>query len=197
MSKSTNTKGQQLGYIRVSSFDQNPERQLENLELDKLFIDKASGRSTNRPKLKKLLEYARQGDTIVIHSMDRLARDLKDLRSLVGFFTGKDIKVKFIKENLTFSGEESAMSNLLLSIMGGFAEFERNLIRERQLEGIALAKKKGLYKGGKRKLSNDQVIELQKRSQNGEHKAKLARAFGIRRETVYQYLKLQLSTQAT
>lgn len=197
MSKSTNTKGQQLGYIRVSSFDQNPGRQLEDLELDKLFIDKASGRSTDRPKLKELLEYARQGDTIVVHSMDRLARDLKDLRNLVEHFTTKNIKVKFIKENLTFSGDDSAMSNLLLSIMGGFAEFERNLIRERQLEGIALAKKKGLYKGGKRKLSNDQVIELQQRSQNGEHKAKLARAFGIRRETVYQYLKLELSAQAT
>ena len=126
MAKSTNTKGQQLGYIRVSSFDQNPGRQLENLELDRLFIDKASGRSTDRPKLKELLEYARQGDTIVVHSMDRLARDLKDLRSLVEHFTSKDIKVQFIKENLTFSGDDSAMSNLLLSIMGGFAEFERN-----------------------------------------------------------------------
>ena len=192
MAKSTNTKGQQLGYIRVSSFDQNPGRQLENLELDRLFIDKASGRSTDRPKLKELLEYARQGDTIVVHSMDRLARDLKDLRSLVEHFTSKDIKVQFIKENLTFSGDDSAMSNLLLSIMGGFAEFERNLIKERQLEGIALAKKKGLYKGGKRKLSDEQVIDLQKRSQDGEHKAKLAREFGIRRETVYQYLRLEV-----
>ena len=125
--------------------------------------------------------------------MDRLARDLKDLRSLVEHFTSKDIKVQFLKENLTFSGDDSAMSNLLLSIMGGFAEFERNLIKERQLEGIALAKKKGLYKGGKRKLSDEQVLDLKRRSQSGEHKANLARAFGIRRETVYQYLRLEVS----
>ena len=187
-------KGQKLGYIRVSTFDQNPERQLESINIDKAFVDKASGRSTDRPKLKELISYARQGDTIIVHSMDRLARDLKDLRKLVEHFTSKDIKVQFIKENLTFSGDDSAMSNLLLSIMGGFAEFERNLIKERQLEGIALAKKKGLYKGGKRKLSDEQVIDLQRRSQAGEHKAKLAREFGIRRETVYQYLRMEVRT---
>ncbi|WP_316359468.1 recombinase family protein [Candidatus Neptunichlamydia sp. REUL1] len=187
------SKGQKLGYIRVSTFDQNPERQLESLDIDKKFVDKASGRSIDRPKLKELIAYARQGDTIIAYSMDRLARDLKDLRNLVEHFTSKDIKVQFIKENLTFSGDDSAMSNLLLSIMGGFAEFERNLIKERQLEGIALAKKKGLYKGGKRKLSDEQVLDLQRRSQDGEHKAKLAREFGIRRETVYQYLRLEVS----
>lgn len=192
MSTSKHTTGQKLGYIRVSTFDQNPERQLEAIHIDKRFVDKASGRSTDRPKLKELITYARQGDTIIVHSMDRLARDLKDLRNLVEHFTSKDIKVQFIKENITFSGDDSAMSNLLLSIMGGFAEFERNLIKERQLEGIALAQKKGLYKGGKRKLSDDQVLELQRRSQDGEHKAKLARDFGIRRETVYQYLKLEV-----
>ena len=186
-------KGQKLGYVRVSTFDQNPERQLESTDIDKTFVDKASGRSTDRPKLKELISYARQGDTIIVHSMDRLARDLKDLRKLVEHFTSKDIKVQFLKENLTFSGDDSSMSNLLLSIMGGFTEFERNLIKERQLEGIALAKKKGLYKGGKRKLSDEQVLDLQRRAQDGEHKAKLAREFGIRRETVYQYLRLEVS----
>ncbi|MCB9092731.1 MAG: recombinase family protein [Halobacteriovoraceae bacterium] len=121
--------------------------------------------------------------------MDRLARNLDDLRKLVCQLTGKQVKVQFVKENLIFSGDDSAMSTLLLSIMGAFAEFERSLIRERQLEGIALAKKRGAYKGRKKSLGREEVEILKSRIVSGEKKSSVAKDFGISRETLYQYLK--------
>ncbi|MMZ45390.1 DNA-invertase hin [compost metagenome] len=142
--------GQQIGYVRVSSEDQSVERQLNGLHLDRVFIDKVSGKDTNRPELKLLLSFAREGDTVVIHSMDRLARNLDNLRSLVKELTTKGVQVKFIKEGLTFSGDDSPIAQLLLSVMGAFAEFERSLIKERQREGIELAKKRGAYRGRKK-----------------------------------------------
>ncbi len=124
--------GQRIGYIRVRSFDQNPERQLDHIQVDKQFIDKASGKDTVRPQLDAMLSFAREGDTVVVHSMDRLARNLDDLRRLVQQLTKRGIRIEFVKECLTFTGEDSPMTNLLLSVMGAFAEFERALIRERQ-----------------------------------------------------------------
>ena len=111
--------GQRIGYIRVSTFEQNPERQLDDVEVDKTFTDKASGKDTNRPALKALLDFVREGDTIVVHSMDRLARNLVDLRCLVQKITRCGIHIEFVKENLTFTGKDSPMENLLLSVMGG------------------------------------------------------------------------------
>jgi DNA invertase Pin-like site-specific DNA recombinase len=181
--------GQRIGYVRVSSFDQNPERQLENISLNKVFTDKASGKDTKRPELEALLAFAREGDTVVVHSMDRLARNLDDLRRLVQMLTKRDIRIEFVKEGLHFTGEDSPMANLLLSVMGAFAEFERALIRERQREGIALAKKRGAYRGRKKALSPEQVADLRQRAAAGEQKAALAREFGISRETLYQYLR--------
>jgi len=181
--------GQRIGYIRVSSFDQNPERQLENISVNKVFTDKASGKDTKRPELEALLAFAREGDIVVVHSMDRLARNLDDLRRLVQMLTKRGIRIEFVKEGLHFTGEDSPMANLLLSVMGAFAEFERALIRERQREGIALAKKRGAYRGRKKALSLEQVVELRQRAAAGEQKAALAREFGISRETLYQYLK--------
>ncbi|WP_445370079.1 recombinase family protein (plasmid) [Methylomonas sp. HW2-6] len=182
-------QGHRIGYIRVSSFDQNPERQLEQVEVSKVFTDKASGKDTERPALEELLAFVREGDTVVVHSMDRLARNLDDLRRLVQQLTKRGVRIEFVKECLTFTGEDSPMANLLLSVMGAFAEFERALIRERQREGIALAKQRGAYRGRKKSLSPEQVLELQQRASNGEQKAKLAREYGISRETLYQYLK--------
>ena len=178
-----------VGYIRVSSFDQNTDRQLDGLRLDRVFIDKASGKDINRPELEKLLAYVRAGDTIVIHSMDRLARNLDNLRQLVHEFTSRGIKIQFIKEGLTFTGEDSPMSTLLLSVMGAFAEFERALIRERQLEGITLAKQRGAYKGRKKVLTVEQIRKIKERIASGEKKSKIAKDFGISRETLYQYMK--------
>ena len=121
-------RGQRIGYIRVSSFDQNPERQLDQVQVDKLFTDKASGKDTQRPQLDALLSFAREGDTVVVHSMDRLARNLDDLRRLVQTLTKRGIRIEFVKECLSFTGEDSPMANLLLPVMGAFAEFERALI---------------------------------------------------------------------
>jgi DNA invertase Pin-like site-specific DNA recombinase len=181
--------GKKIGYIRVSSFDQNPDRQLENIILNKKFIDKASGKDTARPALVAMLDYARDGDTVIIHSMDRLARNLNDLRRLVTQLTNQQIRVEFVKEGLAFTGEDSPMSELLLSMMGAFAEFERSLIKERQMEGISLAKKRGAYKGRKAALSKDQVNQIKERVANGDKKSHIARDFNISRETLYQYLR--------
>lgn len=183
-------KGQRIGYVRVSSYDQNVERQLEHLDAERVFTDKVSGKDIERPELKALLSYAREGDTIVIHSMDRLARNVDDLRRIVQNETRRGVHVQFIKENLTFTGEESPMANLMLSVLGAVAQFERDLIKERQREGIALAKQRGAYTGRKKALSTDRIDELRSRASSGEKKARLAREFGISRETLYQYLRL-------
>jgi DNA invertase Pin-like site-specific DNA recombinase len=182
--------GKRIGYVRVSSFDQNPERQLEGIQVDRIFTDKASGKDTQRPQLDMLLDFVREDDTVVVHSMDRLARNLDNLRRLVQELTGRGIRVKFVKEGLTFTGEDSPMANFMLSVMGSFAEFERALIRERQREGIALAKQRGAYRGRKKSLNSEQVAELKQRVTAGEQKALIARNFGISRETLYQYLKM-------
>ncbi len=181
--------GQRIGYIRVSSLGQHTDRQLEGVQLDRTFTDKVSGKDTNRPKLQELLDFAREGDTVVVHSMDRLARNLDDLRQLVRLLTKKGVAVEFLHEHLTFTGEDTPMATLLLSVMGAFAEFERALIRERQLEGISLAKQKGVYKGRKKSLSEAQVAELRERLKAGASKAQVARESGISRETLYQYLR--------
>jgi DNA invertase Pin-like site-specific DNA recombinase len=181
--------GQRVGYIRVSSVDQNTERQLDGVQLDRVFTDKASGKDVNRPQLAALLEFVREGDIVVCHSMDRLARNLDDLRKLVTTLTGRGIQVQFMKESLTFTGDDSPMANLLLNLLGSVSEFERSLIRSRQREGILIAKGKGVYRGRKPSLNASQVEELHRRIGAGEKKAVIARDFGISRETLYQYAR--------
>ena len=183
-------KGQRCGYVRVSSYDQNPERQLEGIQLDRVFTDKASGKDTQRPELDALLIFVREGDTVVVHSMDRLARNLDDLRRLVSGLTKRGIRIEFIKESMAFTGEDSPMSNLMLSVMGAFAEFERALIRERQREGIALAKKRGAYRGRKKALSPEEITEAKRRiTEEKITKTDLASELNITRQTLYKYLK--------
>lgn len=179
--------GQRVGYQRVSSLDQNTARQLDGIELDKVFTDKASGKDTSRPELARTIEYVREGDTLVVHSMDRLARNLEDLRRIVRELTAQGVRVEFSKENLTFAGDDSPMNTLLLSMLGAVAEFERSLILERQREGIALAKAAGKYKGRKAALSNERVAELRVRLAQGESVTSLAKEFGISRQTIYNY----------
>jgi len=181
--------GQRIGYIRVSTVDQNTERQLDGIELDKTFIDKASGKDTKRPQLELMMAFVRSGDTLIVHSMDRLARDQNDLHRIVQTLTGKGVRIEFIKEHLTFTGDDSPISKLMLSVMGAVHEFERALIKERQLEGIALAKKRGAFKGRKKSLSEAELAELRQRIADGMSKAQAAREFGISRQTVYQYLR--------
>ncbi len=178
-----------VGYVRVSSVDQNTVRQLDGIEVERIFTDKASGKDTARPKLDEMMSFVRAGDTVLVHSMDRLARNLDDLRHIVRMLTGKGVRVEFVKETLTFTGEDSPMATLLLSVMGAFAEFERALILERQREGIAAAKQRGVYTGRKPALTAEQAGELRERAAAGERKSSLAKEFGISRETVYSYLR--------
>ncbi len=179
--------GQRVAYTRVSTLDQNTARQLDGIVVDKTFTDKASGKDTQRPQLAAMLSFVREGDVVLVHSMDRLARNLDDLRRIVRELTDKGVQVQSVKEQLNFTGEGTAMSNLLLSVMGAFAEFERQLGKERQREGIALAKRRGAYRGRKKSLTEDQVGQ---RAEGGVAKTTLAREFGISRETVYQYLRI-------
>jgi DNA invertase Pin-like site-specific DNA recombinase len=186
--------GKRVGYIRVSSVDQNESRQLDGLELDRVFTDKASGKDTKRPQLLAAIDFLREGDVLVVHSMDRLARNLDDLRRIVSELTAKEVTVEFQKEGLTFTSEDNAMSKLLLSVMGAFAEFERSIIHERQKEGIAVAKRNGVYKGRRPSLTPERVADLRKAVNGGLPIAKAARAFGVSRQTVYTHCpKIPLS----
>lgn len=184
--------GQRVGYVRVSTVDQNTARQLDGVPVARTFEDHASGKDANRPALAEMLAYVRAGDTVTVHSLDRLGRSLVDLRQLVDTLTGRGVRVEFLKENLTFEpGGSSPMSNLLLSMLGAVAEFERSLILERQREGIAQAKQRGAYKGRAPALSPAQADELRRRAAAGENRAALARELGISRKTLYVYLQDQ------
>jgi DNA invertase Pin-like site-specific DNA recombinase len=180
-------RDKRVGYVRVSHVDQNEQRQLDGIDLDKVFTDKASGKDTKRPQLQACLTYLREGDVLIVHSMDRLARNVEDLLRTVRTLNEKSVWVQFVKENLIFKGDDSSMSNLLLTMLGAVAQFERSLIRERQREGIAIAKKAGIYKGRKPTLSPERAASLVARAKT-EKKSDLAREFGVTRETVYQYI---------
>jgi DNA invertase Pin-like site-specific DNA recombinase len=178
-----------IGYVRVSSVDQNLGRQLDGMELEERFEDKASGKSTDRPQLQACLKHLRKGDTLIVHSLDRLARNLDDLRKLVSDLTGRGVRVQFVKEGLLFTGEDSAMSKLLLSVMGAFAEFERSLIKERQREGIAIAKAKGdVFLGRKPSLTPAQILEIRQLVKDGVKKASIAAKYKVSRQTIYTAL---------
>lgn len=183
-------KGKHIGYIRVSTTDQNTERQLDGIDLDKVFVDKASGRDTSRPQLQAALEYLRDGDVLWVHSMDRLARNTEDLLRIVRELTTNGVTVSFVKDSMVFSADNnSPQQHLMMTMLAGFAQFERTLIRERQREGIAIAKANGVYKGRKPALTGEQIAILHQRASAGEPKAVIARDFGISRETLYQYLR--------
>lgn len=182
-------KGQTVGYVRVSSTGQNEARQLEGIHLDRVFTDKASGKDTNRPQLQALLEFVREGDTVLVHSMDRLARSLKDLDGVVTGLTTRGVTVTFVKQGMTFTGEASPMNKLMLQMLGAVSEFERELILERQREGIAIAKAKGdVYKGRKPSLDAAGVAELRRLVGEGIPKAQIATKLGISRTTLYANL---------
>lgn len=186
------TKGQQIGYIRVSSLDQNTARQLQGIDLDKTFMDKCSGKDVNRPQLQACLDYLREGDSLHVHSLDRLARNVEDLLATVRRLTGQGITVHFHKESLTFAPEAGngspGMSRLMLTIMGAIAEFERSLIRERQREGIAIAKTKGKYKGRKSEITESARAAIRSRKAAGVPITTIAREMGKSRQWVYKVL---------
>ena len=183
--------GQKIGYARVSSKDQNLDRQLAALKKEKVFrvfTDTVSGSSTQRPGLDGALNYVRAGDQLIVVSMDRLARSLIDLHRLVDELAERGVSVKFLKEGQTYSLDSSPVAKLMLGLLGSVAEFERSIIRERQAEGIAKAKARGVYKGRAKALNEEQVVQAREWVSEGVPKAEVARRFGIGRTTLYKYL---------
>lgn len=183
--------GQKIGYARVSSKDQNLDRQLAALKKEKVFrvfTDTVSGSSTQRPGLDGALNYVRAGDQLIVVSMDRLARSLIDLHRLVDELAERGVSVKFLKEGQTYSLDSSPVAKLMLGLLGSVAEFERSIIRERRAEGIAKAKARGVYKGRAKVLNEEQVVQAREWVSEGVPKAEVARRFGIGRTTLYKYL---------
>lgn len=177
--------GQQIGYTRVSTLDQKTDRQLDGVKLDKVFPEHASGKDTERPELQKCLAYVRQGDTLHVHSIDRLARNLADLLRIVTELRDKGVCVRFHKEGLAFGcGESDATSELMLSMLGAVAQFERSMIRERQREGIAVAKRSGKHLG-RPKVTSEKAEAVKRMVAEGKGKGDIAKELGISRATVY------------
>ena len=186
---------EKIGYVRVSTDGQHTDRQLAEVlaaGVDKVnvFEEHASGKSTERPKLREMLAFIRRGDELYVHSMDRLARNLVDLLRLVNEITAKGVTVHFLKEHLDFGPNEKTapMSKLLLSVMGAVAEFERELILERQREGIAIAKAKGVYKRKRKTGTPAKIEEAKKLIATGASQSEAARRVGIGRTTLFRYL---------
>lgn len=178
-----------VGYARVSSRDQNLERQLSQLKAagcNKIFAEKLSGASADRPELHAALEYMRPGETLVVESMDRLARNTVDLLNLVRDATDKGVYVEFLAEHLTFGPEEEAIPSLMLGILGSIAQFERTLIRERQAQGIVEARERGAYKGRSKSLGDEEVRTLRELASLGLSKSEIGRRLRISRATVYR-----------
>ena len=184
--------GKSIGYIRVSTVTQNSERQLFGIELDRVYEDKCSGKNTDRPALAECLSYLRDGDTLHCHSIDRLCRNLRDLLELVQGLLARGVSVVFHKENMRFvAGKTDQFQELQLSIIGAVASFERQMILERQREGIALARQRNAYKncGRKKALSSEQIGIIRQRIANGERKTALAREYGVSLQTVYTHCR--------
>ena len=179
-----------IGYKRVSTTDQNTDRQLADVQVEKVYEDKVSGKNTDRPALKELMAYIREGDVLVVHSMDRLARNLADLLNMVKDLTDRGVSVEFVKENLTFdSKDDSPMAKLMLSMIGAFSEFERNMILARQREGIIAARAKGIHLGRKQEVTDEQIAKIGEMVKLGIPKARIAKDLNISRGTLYKYLR--------
>lgn len=183
-------RGQTVGYVRVSSVGQNTVRQLDGITLDKVFTDKCSGSDTNRPALQSMLSHVRDGDTVLVHEIGRLARNTVDLLSLVKQLTDRGVTITFKKEGLTFTGDSNnAMNQMLLTMLGAVAAFELSMINERRAEGQAKAREAGTHMGRHAKLTAEQAASLCARAAGGESKTNLAAEFGISRATLYASIK--------
>jgi DNA invertase Pin-like site-specific DNA recombinase len=184
--------GQRLGYKRVSTIDQHTDRQLEGVPLDRCFEDKATGRNTDRPGLQAALEWARAGDTLVVWSMDRLGRSTRDMLQIIDSLTAKGVSIEFVKEGLTFRGDDSPMNRLILTVLSAVYECELGHIRDRQKEGVAIAKAKGnVYKGRLPAIrsNNGKQADLARLIAEKTPVSEIARQLGVSRQTVYAYMK--------
>ena len=176
-----------FNYLRVSTILQNTERQLVDVVCDRLYEDKLSGKDTNRPQFQLMMNNLRSGDVINVHSLDRVGRNTKDILEIVQEVKDKGCQIYFHKENLKFNGTKSDLySDLMLTILAGFSEFERNIILERQREGIAIAKAKGVYKGRRSKLTEEKLENMKIDFNTGIAKAEIAEKYGVTRAYVYQ-----------
>ncbi len=175
-----------VAYIRVSSVTQNTDRQLPDETFDRVFTDKTSGKNTDRPALTDLLEFIREGDVVVVHSIDRLARNLANLESLIQTITEKGARIEFRKESLIFSGGADPMQTLLLQMLGAVAEFERSMIRERQREGLEAAKAAGKKLGRPNGLSDEDLKSLRAQRAKGTSVRELQDEFNLSRASVYR-----------
>jgi DNA invertase Pin-like site-specific DNA recombinase len=183
-------KHQVIGYQRVSSVGQNTDRQLVDLELDRIFTEKASGKSIeSRPILRECMNYLRDGDELCVHSMDRLARNTEELLSIVRELIGKGVTIRFCKENLTFAGSNSdPFKTLMLNMLAAFGQFERELINERRKEGVAAARNNGKKFGAPVKLTENIKIRIDTLLQEGLTKRDIAKEVGLGEATIYRYV---------
>ena len=178
-----------FNYIRVSTILQNTERQLPSVECDRVYEDKASGKDTERQQYQLMMSNLRSGDVINVHSLDRVGRNTKDILNLVEQVKEIGASIKFHKENLTFDGTSNDLySDLLLTILSGFAQFERNIILERQREGIAIAKANGKYKGGKQKFVSTDKEKIKKLIEEGISISQISRDMECSRPTIYKVI---------
>ena len=183
-----------VGYTRVSTVEQSTARQDLGSDVERVFQDKASGKDTNRTALIEMIEFVRDGDSVVVHSIDRLARDLRDLQSIIQRLNSRGVSVEFLSERLVFSGcSDDAFAKLQLQMLGAYAEFERSINKQRQTEGIAKAKERGVYKGRKKQIDESQIIKL---TAQGNSQTQVAELIGVTRMTVYRALKKQRLLQA-
>lgn len=178
-----------VGYVRVSTIEQNEARQLVTMKkynVEKVFNEKVSAKDTNRPKLQELLDFIREGDTVVIHDFSRLARSTKDLLEIVEMLESKKVTLISAKENIDTS---TPTGKLMLTMIGAINEFERANLLERQREGIAIAKENGKYKGRK-EVKIDDFDKHYNRYMNREvNKSQLAKELGISRPTLDKLIK--------
>lgn len=175
-----------VGYRRVSTVEQKFDRQ-DLGDVERVFEEKISGKNTERPALQEMIAYVRGGDEIIVWSIDRLARDLRDLQNIIQQLNDKGVSVSFLSESLKFgAGQDDAFAKLQLQMMGAFAEFERNIIRKRQAEGIAKAKVRGVYKGRKKKVNDNKIRSLK---EQGHGVTEISEMLGVSRMTVYRSLK--------
>lgn len=187
-----------IGYVRVSTVEQNTARQLVGITLDRVFEEKVSAKNIgNRPVLTEMLGFIRDGDDLYVHSMARLARNLKDLLTLVTTISDKGVTLHFVKENLTFEAKAKAtpFNKLLLDLLGSVVEFERELILERQREGIAQAKARGAYKGRK-PIAPEKIEKAKELLAQGMTRTEAAKTVGMGRTTLFLYLKNNGQVQA-
>lgn len=181
----------EIGYIRVSTVEQNTARQLDGLALDKVYTDKCSGKDTNRPELKVMLEHLREGDTVHVHDISRMARNVGNLLDLVESLRNRGVTLKFHKENMTFTPDKNdPMQELMLTMLGGIYQFERSMILERQREGIAIAKAEGKYKGRPKSIDRERVKQM---LDDGISIRKIATQLNISPSTV-QAVKKEMSS---